>query len=125
MVVSLFSGSVAIYRTHCSNMPVWAPFSFLWFMVVIPPLPISFLLPFVLRSTFSDLLTSALKIEAVCPSGTLVPMYQNTQCHDSEDGCSKFLWNIGIHVPQYTITQKIAAVSSYVMLVPMYQHRPT
>jgi len=52
-------------------------------------------------------------------------MYQNTQCHDSEDGCSKFLWNIGNHVPQYTITQKIAAVSSYVTLVPMYQHRPT
>jgi hypothetical protein len=54
---------------------------------------------FVSPATFLDLLTSALKIEAVCPSGTLVPRYQNTQCHDSEDGCSKFLCNIGTHVP--------------------------
>jgi hypothetical protein len=53
-------------------------------MVVIPSLPFSFLLPFVSPATFSDLLTSPLKIEAVCSSGTLVPMYQNAQCHDSE-----------------------------------------
>jgi len=60
------------------------------------------------------------KIAAVSSSGILVTMYQNTQGHDSEDSCSKFLWNIGNHVPRYTITQKIAAVSSSGTLVTMY-----